>query len=152
MGNNNSVDKNIIIYVVQWLDVPHVVAFSLVSKRLQQILANHIKVLEWKHSQLDKKIWLVSSVGWEKSVIVFLAKGADPNEGIKGAAAGGHMDIVKLLLDKGADPNEAIESAAAYGYMDIVKLCLEKGADPNAGIRGASENGHMDIIEFLETL
>jgi ankyrin repeat protein len=68
---------------------------------------------------------------------------------LRNAAAGGHMDIVKLLLERGADPNlpeegiaprgHALHSAVVRGHIEIVKLLLAHGADPSVEIESSAD-------------
>lgn len=63
------------------------------------------------------------------------------------AAAGGHIETVKLLLQRGADPNaeeppfapqgRALHSAISRRHEAIVKLLLEHGANPNAAVESS---------------
>ena len=85
---------------------------------------------------------------------------------IKNAAAGGHMEIVKLLLERGADPNlpeegiaprgHALHSAVFNGHHAIAKLLLEHGADPDAEVESSADvvgiaimRGDLRMIELL---
>jgi ankyrin repeat protein len=68
---------------------------------------------------------------------------------LKNAAAGGHIEIVKLLLDRGADPNlpeegiaprgHALYSAVYNGHYDIARLLLEHGAFPNPEVESSAD-------------
>ncbi|MBE7499991.1 MAG: ankyrin repeat domain-containing protein [Verrucomicrobiales bacterium] len=68
---------------------------------------------------------------------------------IKNAAAGGHLEIVRLLLERGADPNlpeegiapdgHALHSAVVRGHLDIVRLLLKHGAHPNVEIESSAD-------------
>ncbi|HSL71773.1 MAG TPA: ankyrin repeat domain-containing protein, partial [Longimicrobiales bacterium] len=68
---------------------------------------------------------------------------------LKNAAAGGNIEIVKLLLAHGADPNlpeegiapqgHALYSAVYNGHYDIAKLLLEHGAYPNPKVESSAE-------------
>jgi ankyrin repeat protein len=85
---------------------------------------------------------------------------------LKNAAAGGHLEIVKLLLEHGANPNlpeegiapqgHALYSAVANGHFEIAKLLLEHGAIPNPAVESsadalsrATSNGDQPMIDLL---
>jgi ankyrin repeat protein len=85
---------------------------------------------------------------------------------IRNAAAGGHLNIVKLLLERGADPNlpeegiatrgHALYSAATNGYFEVAKLLLEHGAYPNVEVESSADtlsrvisNGDTKMLELL---
>ena len=68
---------------------------------------------------------------------------------LKNAAAGGHIDVVRLLLERGADPNlpqehiapngHALYSAVYNGHHEIAKLLLEHGANPDAPVESSAD-------------
>ncbi|HTD68042.1 MAG TPA: ankyrin repeat domain-containing protein [Candidatus Limnocylindria bacterium] len=68
---------------------------------------------------------------------------------LRNAAAGGHIEIVRLLLDRGAEPNlpeegiaprgHALHSAVVRGHIEIVKLLLEHGAHPNVEVESSAD-------------
>lgn len=85
---------------------------------------------------------------------------------IKNAAAGGHIEIVKLLLERGADPNlpeegiaprgHALYSAVANRHYEIAKLLLEHGAYPNPEVESSADalsraisNSDQPMIDLL---
>lgn len=68
---------------------------------------------------------------------------------LRNAAAGGHLDIVRLLLERGADPNlreegiaprgHALYSAAAQEHYEIAELLLRHGAYPNPEVESSAD-------------
>jgi ankyrin repeat protein len=87
---------------------------------------------------------------------------------LKNAAAGGHLEIVRLLLERGADPNlpeegiaphgHALYSAVYHGHYEIARLLLEHGAYPNPEVESSAEavwiairNGDLRMLELLAT-
>lgn len=85
---------------------------------------------------------------------------------IRNAAAGGHIEIVRLLLEHGADPNlreegiaplgHALHMAVCNGYREIVELLLEHGAHPNVPVESSADtlsaamrNGDQEMVKLL---
>ena len=79
-------------------------------------------------------------------VVTYYACSGTP---LRNAAAGGHIEIVRLLLARGADSNlpeegiaphgHALHSAVVRGHIDIVKLLLAHGAHPNVEIESSAD-------------
>jgi ankyrin repeat protein len=85
---------------------------------------------------------------------------------LRNAAAGGHIEIVRLLLDSGADPNlpeegiaprgHALHSAVCNGHREIVELLLERGAYPNVPVESSADTlsaairaGDQSLVDLL---
>ena len=85
---------------------------------------------------------------------------------LRNAAAGGHIEIVRLLLEHGADPNlpeegiaprgHALHSAVVGGFTDIIMLLLEHGAHANVNIESSADTltaamvrGDLPLVELL---
>jgi ankyrin repeat protein len=91
------------------------------------------------------------------------AKGSNGSTPLWIAAAGGHLDAMKLLLKKGAateakdnDGSTALWIATQKGHFGAVRLLLEKGANPNIEAMGstplqnAKAGGYRDIAQLLQ--
>ncbi|CAE7876403.1 ANKRD50 [Symbiodinium sp. KB8] len=79
------------------------------------------------------------------------------------AAAGGHVEVLRLLLEAGADKNladndgsTALMMAAAQGHATVLRLLLEAGADKNladndgsTALMMAARGGHADVMRLL---
>ena len=79
------------------------------------------------------------------------------------AAAGGHLEVVKMLLESGADVNlqggsygTPLQAAAAGGQVSVVQLLLQVGADVNiqGGLYGnplqaAAVIGQDHVVQLL---
>jgi ankyrin repeat protein len=99
--------------------------------------------LERVRELLDQDPSLANRVS--EYVTYYIGSGAP----LKNAAAGGHIEIVKLLLERGADPNlpeegiaprgHALYSAAANRHYEIAKLLLEHGAYPSPAVESSGD-------------
>jgi ankyrin repeat protein len=95
-------------------------------------------------------------------VAYYLGSGAP----LKSAAAGGHIDVVRLLLERGADPNlpeegiaprgHALYATVANRHYETAKLLLEHGAYPNPEVESSADalsraisNSDQPMIELL---
>jgi ankyrin repeat protein len=122
--------------------------------------ACHIGDLERVRELLDQDPSLANQAS--EYVTYYPGSGAP----LKNAAAGGHLDIVRLLLERGADPNlpeegiaphgHALYSAVAKRHHEIAKLLLEHGAHPNPEVESSADalsraisNSDPPIIDLL---
>lgn len=75
---------------------------------------------------------------------------------IRNAAAGSHIEIVRLLLAHGADPNlpeegiaprgHALYAAVYHGHYEIAELLLENGAYPNVEVESSADTLSIAIL------
>jgi ankyrin repeat protein len=85
---------------------------------------------------------------------------------LRNAAAGGHLEIVRLLVERGADPNlreegmapngGALHAAVAEGHYEVARLLLEKGAYPSGEFESSADclsfammNNDRKLIDLL---
>lgn len=73
------------------------------------------------------------------------------NDGLVGAAAGGHIEIVNFLLSKGAKPNnKSLVAACQGGNIEIVEIMVKGGAKNwNDGLIVAAEMGNTIILRMM---
>ncbi len=152
-----------------WRDVPQdwpttpAQAFAHLRERGAYVdicTAASIGDLERVKELLDQDPSLANRVS--EYVTYYIGSGAP----LKNAAAGGHIEIVKLLLERGADPNlreegiaphgHALYSAAANGHYEIARLLLEHGAYPNPEVESSADalsraisNSDQPMIDLL---
>ena len=144
---------------------------SLISKQWSAYISNlstkdNIKdKLDIVHQYIDKpnKCMKIAAKYGHMDIVLFMIelKQSTPratdwganywNIAMVNAAAGGHMNIVKLMIGKGAnDWNYAMVCAAYGGHMDIVQFMIEEGAHIwDWAMACAAEGGHMDIVQFM---
>jgi hypothetical protein len=73
------------------------------------------------------------------------------NWGMAGAAAGGHLDLVKLFIARGAnDWDWGLVGAVSGGHLEIVELFIEKGCMCDLTNLRMAASPHPHIIQFLK--
>lgn len=87
-------------------------------------------------------------------VDICISRGAHNwNNGMGGAALGGHGQLVDFFIGKGADfMNGGLWDAALGGHLDLVKFFVdEKGADrmSSVALSEAARGGHWDLIFYF---
>jgi hypothetical protein len=92
-----------------------------------------------------------AAMGGHREIVGWLlGRGAPPGEGLSGAVYAGRREMIEYMLDRGAEPSELIcAMAAAYRDPDVVDLLLRHGGSPNWGLSDAACRGRKDIVEFL---
>lgn len=78
------------------------------------------------------------------------------NDGLKGAALGGHVDLAQYFINAGADNlGSALEGALSEGHVEMVKFLLEKMKDVNylgtldLKMGHAMEKGGIEMFKLL---
>lgn len=73
------------------------------------------------------------------------------NDGLEGAAEGGHRGLIGLSTDRGArNWNRGMIGAARGGHIDMVKEFLVLGANAlEKGLIAGAEGGHEHMVEFF---
>jgi hypothetical protein len=102
----------------------------------------------------NKLLTFAANRGDMKEVQLALWIGANPSHwnswAMRRAAAGGHVQIAKLLIDHGADiaarKYDALYRAVENGHVDTVVMLLREGADPKHRFIELAENMDHDII------
>jgi ankyrin repeat protein/HEAT repeat protein len=109
----------------------------------------------------------VAAAAWagsREAVDLLLEAGANPVDGLVGAASRGDLELVKLLLAKGAtvdqkaySGNTALHAAAgSTENLETAQFLLQQGADVNARnelgktpLHGAAYDGNLAVVRFL---
>lgn len=76
---------------------------------------------------------------------------ANANEGFRGALAGGHNDIARLMLKRGAAPHsDGIYEACFNGHDDtVVHFLRPKEADLNKALEVACKGNQLQVARYL---
>jgi ankyrin repeat protein len=144
-----------------------------VLERVEEILKEHPEQVNEFAPDGFQPIGLAAFFGHTSVVKFLLVMNADfdtpSRNGLKvtplnSAAAGGRIEIVRLLLARGADPNMRqaddfvpLHAAAQNGQHEMVELLLKHGADKSLKNKEgksacdiALESGHQELAEFLK--
>lgn len=71
-------------------------------------------------------------------------------EGLKGAAQGGHEDLIEIFMKRGTDVNYGLEGAAISNNKELIDFFLSKGATNwDQGLKGAVTGGNLDLVKFF---
>ena len=100
---------------------------------------------------MDGKPWAIEYLVAEGADVNKPSNSTDstplPEGPIQWAAAGGHLDTVRVMLDLGARVNTVLSGqrrcvplwfAVADGHLEVVRLLAERGADVNASRNDAT--------------
>ncbi len=72
------------------------------------------------------------------------------NDGLLGAARGGHVDIATLMITRGAiNVHRAFIVACEYGHLDLVKFIAAVHGPAHYCMYWACVGGNMKIVEYL---
>src|SRR3989344_3238609 len=98
---------------------------------------------------MDRDIFEAAHQGSLFRVNELIKQGADVNYGMRGAAEGGHKELVDLFVKKGANNWDwGMHGAAEGGHKELVDLFVKKGAnDWNYGMYSAARGGHKELVD-----
>lgn len=142
------------------------------TKQLRALIEAHPDQLNAYANDGFHPLGLAAFFGHAEAARYLLSKGADVSQrsnngqkvqAINSAAAGNHLEIVKLLIEHGADVNAAQEggfrplhSAAQNGNPEMAHVLLRHGADKTAKTDDgktardfALESGHAGVADIL---
>ena len=130
---------------------------------LQLVVRKWMKVdkncrLDWERVLAD-----AAEKGYEAAVRVLLDNGTRNQDALVTAAAGGHVEILRLLLEQSAEidgycssSTNALHQAALGGYSEAVRLLLDRGVKIDAvdsrgwnALHYATIIGDVEIVRLL---
>ena len=73
------------------------------------------------------------------------------DDGMNGAACGGHRGLVEYFIERGAsDWNRGMAGAAWKGHKELVELFIKQGASNfDGGMFWAAWGGHKELVDFF---
>ena len=110
-------------------------------------MCNLLKLLGYSEKEIK-----ILRAGYEGDTVTLESLKDKKHIGIycTGAAAAGNKELVLQCLDKGADPDWGLKGAARGGHMDIVQLLLSKGAtNLDSALKAAERRGHTECAELI---
>ncbi len=103
-------------------------------------------------ANLNDAVYGAAAGGHKELVLNLIAKGAHVNDAVCGAAKGDHRELVEYLItQRGASLNHAVYGAAKGGHNEFVKNLLTRGANINNAVLGAGECGDIELVNELIT-
>lgn len=141
--------------------------------RVCQLLAAEVSLVSAHSHDGWTPLHLAAFFGSQDAAAALLAHGANPNARslnplrntpVHAAAAGRHLEIVRMLAAAGADVNSRQESgwtplhaAAQSGDTDLAQLLISLGADVKmradnnqSALDLALTKGHQQVVQLLE--
>eukprot|EP00180_Rhodochaete_pulchella_P000509 Plantae.Rhodophyta-Rhodochaete_pulchella.ctg136.p1 GENE.Plantae.Rhodophyta-Rhodochaete_pulchella.ctg136~~Plantae.Rhodophyta-Rhodochaete_pulchella.ctg136.p1 ORF type:complete len:1128 (+),score=134.65 Plantae.Rhodophyta-Rhodochaete_pulchella.ctg136:463-3384(+) len=111
-----------------------------------------------RDSSGDTPLFLAAGYKHEHCIDILIKHDArNMDSGLRGACAGGHLDILESMLERGADVDgrgnngwTPLYWAAIYDRKDCLeRLLANDAADVDSGLRGASEGGHLQTVSLM---
>lgn len=125
----NSLPKDILFYVCQWMSPISIARLSGISKRYNEILKNHPRVNKWRH----------------------IIEEANVEDGFTAAVTEESIEMMDFMVDLGAVDSElGMYEAGKIGSEVMVLELIKRGnTSLHSALRGACKRGHYRLAQMI---